>query len=137
MMRPIPPRLRSPLLMLAGGAVICAVAVAVYGWGSLRYLAPFTVVTAAGYYLLAGRNSDPAALIRREPDERQAYRQLRIQAVVGRVMSMGAAVAFLVAVAAHAPLWPFAVFLALFAVALLAGWVVTRERGDGPSQAIR
>jgi hypothetical protein len=131
MMRSIPPRLRSPLTMLAGGAVIAAVAVAVTGWQSLRYLAPFVVVCAAGYYVWSGRSGDSAAMVRQQPDERQAYRQLRIQAVVGRVMSAGASVAFLAAWAAKAPLWPFAVFLALFVVALCAGWVITRERGDG------
>jgi hypothetical protein len=30
-----------------------------------------------------------------------------------------------------ATLWPFAIFLGLFAVALVAGWVIYRERGDG------
>ena len=53
-----------------------------------------------------------------------------MQALVGRVMSGGAAVAYLVAFAAKTTLWPFAIFLALMVVALLAGWVITRERGD-------
>ncbi len=46
-------------------------------------------------------------------------------------MSAGACVAFLAAWAARATLWPFEIFLALFVVALVAGWVITRERGDG------
>jgi hypothetical protein len=46
-------------------------------------------------------------------------------------MSGGASIAFLAAWAAKTTLWPFTIFLALFAVALLAGWVITRERGDG------
>jgi hypothetical protein len=70
-------------------------------------------------------------MVRQQVDERQAYRRLKIQAVVGRVMSIGAGVAFLAAWAAKATLWPFEIFLALFAVALVAGWVITRERGDG------
>jgi hypothetical protein len=78
-----------------------------------------------------GRDSDSAAMVRQQVDERQAYRALKIQAVVGRVMSGGASIAFLAAWAAKATLWPFEIFLALFAVALLAGWVITRERGDG------
>ena len=69
-------------------------------------------------------------MIRYQTDERQAYRQLKIQAVVGRVMSGGASIAFLAAWAAKATLWPFEIFLALFVVALIAGWVITRERGD-------
>jgi hypothetical protein len=70
-------------------------------------------------------------MVRQQVDERQAYRGLKIQAVVGRVMSIGAGVAFLAAWAAKATLWPFEIFLALFVVALVAGWVITRERGDG------
>jgi hypothetical protein len=131
MMKSVPPRLRSPLIMLVGGAVVAAVGVAAFGWGSLRYLGPLVIVSAAAYYVWGGRGSDSAAMLRRQVDERQAYRQLRIQAVVGRVMSMGAAVAYLAAAAANATLWPFAIFLGLFVVALVAGWVITRERGDG------
>ncbi len=131
MMRSIPPRLRTPLIGLVGGAVIAAVAMVAYGWGSLLHLGPVIVLGPALYYVWGGRDSDSAAMIRRQVDERQAYRQLRIQAVVGRVMSGGASIAFLAAWAAKATLWPFEIFLALFVVALLAGWVVTRDRGDG------
>jgi hypothetical protein len=47
-------------------------------------------------------------------------------------MSGGASIAFLAAWAAKVTLWPFEIFLALFVVALMfmAGWVITRERGD-------
>jgi hypothetical protein len=129
MMRSIPPRLRSPLIMLVFGALFGAVAVAAYGWGSLLHLGPVIVLGPAVYYVWGGRNSDQAAMIRYQVDERQAYRRLKIQAVVGRVMSGGASIAFLAAWAAKAMLWPFEIFLALFVVALIAGWVITRERG--------
>lgn len=131
MMRSIPPRLRSPLIALVCGAVFAAVAVAAYGWGSLLRLGPVIILGPALYYVWGGRNSDSAAMVRRQVDERQAYRGLKIQAVVGRVMSGGASIAFLAAWAAKAALWPFEIFLALFAVALAAGWAITRERGDG------
>jgi len=131
MMRSIPPRLRTPLITLVGGAVCAAVAVAAYGWGSLLHLGPVTILGPALYYVWGGRNSDSAAMIRYQVDERQAYRQLKILALVGRVMGGGAVVAYLVAFAAKATLWPFAIFLALFGVATLAGWVIYRERGDG------
>jgi uncharacterized membrane protein YtjA (UPF0391 family) len=117
--------------MLVFGGVFAAVAVAAYGWGSLLHLGPVIVLGAAVYYVWGGRNSDPAAMIRYEVDERQAYRLLKIQGVVGRVMSGGASIAFLAAWAAKVTLWPFEIFLALFVVALMAGWVITRERGDG------
>ena len=126
MMRSIPPRLRAPLMMLVFGAVFGAVAVVGYGWGSLLHLGPVIILGPALYYVWGGRNSDSAAMIRYQTDERQAYRQLRIQAVVGRVMSGGASMAFLAAWAAKATLWPFEIFLALFAVALL------RRVGDHP-----
>ena len=131
MMRSIPPRLRTPLMMLVFGAVFAAAAVVGYGWGSLLHLGPVIIAGPVVYYVWGGRNSDSAAMIRQQLDERQAYRGLKIQAVVGRVMSGGASIAFLAAWAAKATLWPFEIFLALFVVALLAGWVITRERGDG------
>ena len=131
MMRSIPPRLRAPLMMLVFGAVFAAAAVAGYGWKSLLHLGPVIIAGPAVYYVWGGRNSDSAPMIRQELDERQAYRGLKIQAVVGRVMSMGVSVAFLAAWAAKATLWPFEIFLALFVVGLLTGWVITRERGDG------
>jgi hypothetical protein len=131
MMRSIPPRLRTPLMMLIFGAVFAAIAVAAYGWGSLLHLGPVIIAGPVVYYVWGGRNSDSAAMIRQQLDERQAYRGLKIQAVVGRVMSGGASVAFLAAWAAKATLWPFEIFLALFVVGLLAGWVITRERGAG------
>ncbi len=131
MMRAIPPRLRAPLMMLVFGAVFAAAAVAGYGWGSLLHLGPVIIAGPVVYYVWGGRNSDYAAMIRQQLDERQAYRRLKMQAVVGTVMSSGAGIAFLAAWAAKATLWPFEIFLALFAVAFLAGWVITRERGDG------
>jgi hypothetical protein len=135
MMRSIPPRLRAPLMMLVFGAVFAAAAVAGYGWKSLLHLGPVIIAAPAVYYVWGGRNSDSAAMIRQELDERQAYRGLKIQAVVGRVMSIGVSVTFLAAWAAKATLWPFEIFLALFVVGLLAGWVITRERGDGPDDS--
>jgi len=131
MMRSIRPRLRTPLMMLVFGAVFAAAAVVGYGWGSLLHLGPVIIAGPVVYYVWGGRNSDSAAMIRQQLDERQAYRGLKIQAVVGRVMSGGASIAFLAAWAAKATLWPFEIFLALFVVGLLAGWVITRERGDG------
>lgn len=132
MMRLVPPRLRAPLIMLVGGPVI---AVAGYGWGSLLRLGPVIIVSAAGCYVWSGRDSDSAAMIRYQVDERQAYRQLKILALVGRVMGIGAAVAYLAAIAAKATLWPFAIFLGLFGVATLAGWVIYREPGGGQDES--
>jgi L-alanine-DL-glutamate epimerase-like enolase superfamily enzyme len=136
MMRSIPPRLRAPVIMLVGGAVIDAVAVAAWGWGSLVSLGPITVAAVVGYYVLNGRDSDFAAMLRDQADERQAYRRLKIQALVGRVMTGAAAVAYLVAALAKATLWPFTIFLAMAGVAFLAGWVIYRERPGSREQQV-
>ncbi|MGH3212034.1 MAG: hypothetical protein ACRDNO_30170 [Trebonia sp.] len=118
-------------MTLVFGAVFGAAAVAAYGWGSLLHLGPVIAVGPVVSYVWGGRDSDSAAMIRHQVDERQAHRQLKILALVGRAMGIGAAVAYLVAFAAKATIWPFTVFLALFGVATLAGWVIYRERGDG------
>jgi hypothetical protein len=134
MMGSIPPRLRAPVIMLAGGGVIAAVAVAAWGWGSLLSIGPVTLAAAAGYYVVAGRDSDFAAMLREQADERQAYRRLKIQALVGRITTLAASVAFLAAIAAKATLWPFYIFITVPAVTFLAGWLVYREHPGGREQ---
>jgi hypothetical protein len=134
MMRSIPPRLRAPIYMLAGGAVIDAVVVATYGWGPLLSLGPVTLAAAAGYYVVTGTDSDFAAMLREQDDERQAYRRLKIQALVGRVTTLAAAIALLAAIAAKITLWPFYIFLTVPGVTFLAGWAIYREHGDGAGQ---
>ena len=134
MMGSFPPRLRAPVIMLAGGAVIAAVAVAAWGRGSLLSIGPVTLAAAAGYYVVAGRDSDFAAMLREQADERQAYRRLKIQALVGRITTLAASVAFLAAIAAKATLWPFYIFITVPAVTFLAGWLVYREHPGGREQ---
>jgi hypothetical protein len=131
MTRNVPPRLRAPLRVLLTGSVIVAVLVAARGWAPPVYLVliPFVLLLAAGYYAWSGRDGDAAAVVRREPDERQEYRRLRAEALVGRVLRLGVAAAALVALAVHAPFWPFAAALALTALATAAGWVLHRDRG--------
>ena len=136
MMRSIPPRLRAPVIMLVGGAVIDAVAVAAWGWGSLVSLGPLTVLAAVGYYVLAGRDSDFASMLREQADERQVYRRLKIQALVGRITTLAAATAFLAAVAAKITLWPFFIFLTVPNVTFLAGWLIYREHPGAGEQQI-
>ena len=136
MMRSIPPRLRAPVYMLVGGAAIDAIAGAAWGWGSLISLGPITVAAAVGYYVLARRDSDFSAMLRDQADERQAYRRLKIQALVGRVMTAAVAVGYLVAALAKATLWPFAIFVALAGVTFLAGWLVYREHSGAGEQQV-
>ena len=134
MTRSIPARLRAPVYMLVGGGAIDAIAVAAWGWRSLISLGPFTIISVVGYYVLAGRDSDFAAMLRDQADERQAYRRLKIQALVGRVMTAAVAVGYLVASLAKVTLWPFAIFVGVAGVTFLAGWAVYREHGAGEQQ---
>lgn len=127
----IPARLRAPATMMAGGAVITAAVAATNGWVALLYLGPVTLAAAAGYYVLAGRDSDLAAMLRAQTDERQHHRRLKIQALVGRVTAGAAAIAYVSAVAAKVPVWPFAIFLGVPTAAFLLGWLVYREPADG------
>jgi len=73
---------------------------------------------------------------RDQADERQTYRRLKIQALVGRITTLAAVVAYLAAAVAKATLWPFAIFVAVPGVAFLLGWVVYRERNDGREQQV-
>jgi hypothetical protein len=130
-MRSIPPRLRAPVIMLVGGAIIATVVVVAYGWGTLRYQVPTILAAAAGYYVWSGRDSDYAALLRRQPDERQAYRRLKMEALAGRVTTGAAFVAFLAAFAVKATLWPFFIFLTIPCVTFFVGWAIYREHDDG------
>jgi hypothetical protein len=129
MNRSIGPRLRTPLKMIAGGLVTMAITVAVYGWVTVAVLGPVVVIAAAGYYLWGGRDSDVGALIGHKADERQVNLQLKMQALVGKVMSVAVAVAYLVAFAVKATLWPFGILIALPALTLFAGWAIYRDRG--------
>ncbi len=128
-MTSIPPRLRAPVKMAVGGLIVLAVGGAVYGWVSALYFLPVVLAVVVGLFVWAGRDSDSAAVVRRQPDERQAEIRLKVQALVGRVLSVAVAIGYLVAVAVKAPLWPFAILLGLLAIAFLAGWLIYREDG--------
>jgi hypothetical protein len=135
MMSPIPPRLRAPVYMLVGGGVIDVIAGAAWGWGSLVFLAPLTLAAVVGYYVLAGGETDFSAMLRDQADERQVYRRLKIQALVGRVTTLAAVIAYLAAALAKATLWPFAIFVAVPGVTFLLGWMIYREHpGAGEQQ---
>jgi hypothetical protein len=133
MKRSVPPRLRAPLSILAGGAVIAAV-VPAHGWKPLLGLGLFTVLCAAGWYLAGGRDSDFGALMGDKADERQAYRRLKVQALVGIVTSVAVGVAYLAALAAKATIWPLGILIFVPGVTFIVGWVIYREPGDGQDE---
>ena len=127
MLRSVPPRLRAPVSMLVGGAAIAAVAVPARGWGTLVTLGPLVAVLAVGWYLVGGRDSDFGALMRDTADERQAYRRLKTQALVGIVTSGAVGVIYLAALAAKATMWPLSILVLVPGVTFLAGWMLYRE----------
>jgi ABC-type xylose transport system permease subunit len=138
MIRSLPPRLRAPLAVLIVGVVALSIGGAAHGWLTVLYVAPIFIVAAVGYYIWAGRDTDTASLIRREPDERQADLRLKVQALIGRTLSLAVAVAYLVAASVHARLWPFAALVAVPLVVGVIGWAIYREHDGGrPSRAAR
>ncbi len=136
MMKFLPPRLRMPVQMIVGGAIVTVISVIITGWVAAAFLVPFVVIAAAWYYYLGGGDSDVAAVVLGRGDERQAYRRLRMQALVGRVLSLGVAVISIVAVGTKVALWPVAVLVALIPLSLLAGWAMYREHPDGREQQV-
>jgi 4-hydroxybenzoate polyprenyltransferase len=133
MKRFVPPRLRAPVAMLVGGAAIAVIAAihGSYGWKALLGLGLFTVVFAVGWYLSGGRDNDFGALMRDKADERQAYRRLKTQALVGIVTSVAVGVIYLAALAAKATIWPLGILVFVPGVTFIVGWVIYREPGGG------
>jgi hypothetical protein len=125
----ISPRLRAPALLAAAAVVALGVGGATHGWASVADVLPIPLVAVVALFILGGRDSDRGAAVRRQLDERQAEQRLKVQALVGRVLSLAVAVAYIVATATRATLWPWAVLLGLLAVSFLAGWLAYGERG--------
>jgi len=128
-MKSIPSRLRAPTLLTAGTVIVLAIGGATRGWGSVADVAPIPIAAIAALYIWGGRDSDAGALIRHELDERQAHQRLEVQALVGRVLSLAVGLAYMIAVATKANLWPWAILLGLMAVAFVAGRLIYGERG--------
>ena len=135
-MKFLPPRLRAPVNMIVGGSVITVIGVILNGWVAAAFLIPFTIICTAWYYVLGGGDSDLAAVLLGRGDERQAYRRLRMQALVGRVLSLAVGVICIAAVAAKATLWPVFVLVGLLPLTILAGWLIYREHPGGREQQV-
>ena len=107
MMKFLPPRLRMPVQMLVVGTIGTVFGVIAWGWTATVTILPFTLIVAAWYYVLGGRDSDLSAVVLGRGDERQEYRRLRMQALMGQVMSLAVGVTFIIAVATKTASWPF------------------------------
>jgi hypothetical protein len=134
MNRPMNPRLHGPLRLAAGALAVMAIGGATYGWASIADVAPIVIVAIVGLYLWSARDSDSGALIRRQLDERLEHQRLQVQALVGRVLSLAVAVAYTIAVAAKATLWPWAILLGVMAVAFVGARLHYGERGSGDEE---
>lgn len=134
---PLPARWRAAVAVLAVGAAALVAGGSSYGWASAGYLSPVIVAAAAAVGLLARRDSDVGAAVRRQRDERQQLQRLRVQALVGRALSLTVAVAYAVAVTTHAVLWPFGVMLGVLVVAFLAGWLLYGDDSSGATERLR
>jgi hypothetical protein len=130
-MKSMPSRLRAPALLTAGTLIVLAIGGATRGWGTVADVAPIPVVVIVALYVWGGRDSDAGALIRHELDERQAHQRLQVQALVGRVLSLAVGLAYTIAVATKAALWPWAILVGLSAIAFVAGRLIYGERGHG------
>jgi hypothetical protein len=131
----LPPRLRTPALVALLAIAVLAIGGAVHGWETVLDVLPVPIAVIVGMYLWAGRDSDAGALIRHHLDERQAAARLKVQAFVGRVLSLAVAVAYVVASTSNTTLWPWAVLLGLTVGAFLIGWLMYGEhRWRRPSQ---
>jgi hypothetical protein len=129
MRRSLPPRWRALALLLVAALVALVTGGATHGWKTVLYVLPILVLVLAFLYAMAGRDTDYGAALRRERDERQAAQRLKMQALVGRVLSLAVAGAYAIAVAAKAVLWPWAILIGLLAISFVAGQLIYGERG--------
>jgi MFS family permease len=127
--RSISPRMRAPAVLAMAALVALAIGGATHGWASAADVAPIPIAAVAAVFILGGRDTDPGAVIRRQLDERQAEQRLKVQALVGRVLSLAVAFGYIVASATNATLWPWATLLGLLVISFLGGWLAYGERG--------
>jgi hypothetical protein len=128
MKRSLPPRLRGAALLAVGAVVALVIGGAANGWSTTVYVLPVPILAIVGIYIWSGRDSDAGAVIRLQVDERLEHQRLRVQALVGRVLSLAVPIGYLVASATKTTLWPWAVMLGLLVLSLVAGWLIYGER---------
>ena len=131
MMRFLRPRLRVPVAVaVLGTAATTAVAIS-QGWAAAVYVELAWIALAVGYYAWGGKDTDVGAVLGSRADERQASVEMKVTALQGKVMTAAAVVAFLIAVAVKATIWPFAILVVIAGLSGLAGWAIYRDDGNG------
>jgi hypothetical protein len=127
MKRSISPRLRAPTILGIGAVIVLAIGGATNGWATVVDIVPIAVVLVGAFYVLSRRDSDTGDLIRHQVDERQAQERLKVQALVGRVLSIAVAVGYIVASTAKTALWPWAILLGLTVISFVGGRLIHGE----------
>jgi hypothetical protein len=105
-------RLRTPVTILVGGAVVAVAEGIGQGWGALIAQAVVAVAGAAIFYRAGGVDSDYGALIGDRADERQGRIKMRARALSGTVVYAAAVIGAIVVLALRGPghwgsYWPF------------------------------
>ena len=122
------PRLIAPAVTIVLGSAIAIGAWVGRGWGAALVIELGTVVGAAGYLVLGGRDSDVGALFGHSPDERQASLGMRATALAGNVLILVAIGGTVIAIAVGTPVWPFLLFCFVGGATYLVGLVIYRDR---------
>jgi hypothetical protein len=137
MRRSLPPRWRAPALLIIAALIALVVGGASHGWKTVLYVIPIPLAVGTFLFVMAGRDTDYGAALRRQLDERQKLQRLEMQALVGRVLSLAVGISYVVAIAARAVLWPWAILLGLTVISFIAGRLIYGERGGGPGTDAR
>jgi hypothetical protein len=132
MRRSLPPRWRAPAVLLVAALVALVIGGAIHGWVTVLYVLPIPLAVGTFLFLMSGRDSDYGALLRRQLDERQVLKRLKVQALVGRVLSLAVVISYGVSIAAKSARWPWAILVGLMAISFIAGLLFYRESDAGP-----
>jgi hypothetical protein len=121
------PRLMIPTIALIGGSAIALGTWIGAGWAAALGIETVSIVGAAAYYVLGGRDSDVGALIGSRPDERQLNISTRSTALAGIVLILVALGGVVVSSAVGGPGWVFLLFCVVGGFTYLAGLAIFRD----------
>lgn len=98
-------RWRTPLSIFVIGTAAAGAVAATSGWADAATVEIFAVLTAAGFFALAGSDSDAGAVFGHRMDERQGEVALRAQALAFRVMYLVSVVCVVVVLSQRGSYW--------------------------------
>lgn len=124
-------RVRTPLGILVIGTAAAAAVVASSGWLDAGTVELFTILTAVGFFAVAGSDSDAGAIFGHRMDERQGEVALRAQALAFRVSYVVAVVCVVTMLARRASYWQADVVGSAGGLAFLLGLRVYGVRSEG------